>query len=69
MKEGIFMNNFTHEGSFHNSTDNSKDQTPTRRNCGTMSMHEKLLKESEEYRKEQEKIEKMTEEFIKNKKQ
>lgn len=45
------MNNFTQEGSFHNSTDNSKDPTPTRRNCGTMSMHEKLLKESEEYRK------------------
>lgn len=30
-----------------------------------MSMHEKLLKESEEYRKEREKI---TEEYIKNKK-
>lgn len=69
MKEGIFMTNFTHEESFHNLTDNSKENPPTRRNCGTMSMHEKLLKESEEYRKEREKIEKMTEEFIKNKKQ
>lgn len=68
MKEGIFMNNFTHEDSFNNSTDNSKETPPTRRNCGTMSMHEKLLKESEEYRKEREKIEKMTEEYIKNKK-
>ncbi|WP_257206898.1 hypothetical protein [Bacillus wiedmannii] len=68
MKEGIFMTNFTQEESFHNSTDNSKENPPTRRNCGTMSMHEKLLKESEEYRKEREKIEKMTEEFIKNKK-
>lgn len=68
MKEGIFMNNFTHEGSFNNSTDNSKETPPTRRNCGTMGMHEKLLKESEEYRKEREKIENMTAEYIKNKK-
>ena len=63
------MNNFTHQESFNNSTNDSKHTSPTRRNCGTMSMHEKLLKESEEYRKEREKIEKMTEEFIKNKKQ
>ncbi|EKS8378926.1 MAG TPA: hypothetical protein DEU03_10330 [Bacillus sp. (in: Bacteria)] len=63
------MNNFTHQESFNNSTNDSKQTPPTRRNCGTMSMHEKLLKESEEYRKEREKIEKMTEEFIKNKKQ
>ncbi|MEK7019368.1 hypothetical protein [Bacillus sp. FSL R9-9410] len=62
------MNNFTHEGSFNNSTDNSKETPPTRRNCGTMGMHEKLLKESEEYRKEREKIENMTAEYIKNKK-
>ncbi|MDR4943386.1 hypothetical protein RGU39_23010 [Bacillus wiedmannii] len=62
------MKNSTHEESFHNSTDNSKENPPTRLNCGTMSMHEKLLKESEEYRKEREKIEKTTEEFIKNKK-
>ncbi|MGG5785391.1 hypothetical protein [Bacillus albus] len=63
------MKNSTHEESFNNTTDDSKETSPIRRNCGTMSMHEKLLKESEEYRKEQEKIEKMTEEFIKNKKQ
>lgn len=63
------MNNFTHEESFHNSTDDSKETPPTRRNCGTMSMHEKLLKESEEYRTEREKIEKMTEKYIKYKKQ
>ncbi|CUB32837.1 hypothetical protein ACUXG3_005862 [Bacillus thuringiensis] len=69
MKERILMNNFTHQESFNNSTNDSKQTPPTRRNCGTMSMHEKLLKESEEYRKEREKIEKMTEEFIKNKKQ
>ncbi len=69
MKEGIFMKNSTHEESFNNTTDDSKETSPIRRNCGTMCMHENLLKESKEYREEREKIEKMTEEFIKNKKQ
>ncbi|MFJ7682309.1 hypothetical protein [Peribacillus butanolivorans] len=60
------MKRFLKEENVNNLMKNSKEHPPITRACGTMDMHNKLLKESEEYRKEREKIESMTEEYIKS---
>lgn len=61
------MDDYTKNKKANISIEESKENPPMRRTCATMDMHNKLLEESEEYRKERENIENMTEEYIKNK--
>lgn len=46
-----------HEGLQSPNQDSGNSNIPTRRTCGTMDLHRKLLDQSEEYRRERAKIE------------